>query len=177
MHSCAQTGERARYKPLVKALNAILCGFRKRQELENLLPAVNDESEIFFHINDPIILTAKYAPDEVTKREPDILAVFFRQLRSGKHDYEKIADILTPEEAHTCEFKGKIEWLHALQSWELKSNGRVINFDAEKKYETVSGWEDSGIPAEDIPEYDGILHLLEVSSQSQATSQVISGGL
>jgi hypothetical protein len=162
---------------LVKALNAILCGFRKRQELENLLPAVNDGSEILFHINDPIILIAKYAPDEVTcKRKPDILAIFFRQLRCGNHNYEKMADILTQEEAHGCGLKGTIEWLHAPQSWELNSNGKVIDFDAKKKYEVVSSWQNSGIPAEDIPEYDSFVDMLERSSQPQTTSQMVSGG-
>jgi hypothetical protein len=43
-----------------------------------------------------------------------------------------MANILAQEEGHACELKGTIEWLHALQSRELKSNGKVIDFDVKK---------------------------------------------
>jgi hypothetical protein len=108
-------------------------------------------------------------------RSPNANLTFW-QLRCGNYDYEKMVDILAQEEGHACEIKWTIEWLHALQSWELKSNGKVIDFDVKKKCEVMSSWENSGIPAEDIPEYSSFVHMLEVSSQPQTTLQVASGG-
>ena len=152
----------------MEALNDILQQFREAELGFGKCHTDSDQdfsSEILFTVNDPAIIKSKRLPKTVTKRKPDIIALFIARIKmilsSELKDMpygEYITAINLGERA-----KGEVTaptWVDVLQSWELKAEKRIDSTRLSDPYDRDgnSNAKDDDVLMKEETLAEGILH-------------------